>query len=70
MRTSSTSSSRSSLQRLPWAGLLALALLLAIDRTGFGFEGPWGQLAIDDANSAAATRFELKRLRAQPAGRA
>ena len=32
MRNSSTSSSKSSLQRLPWAGLLALALLLVIDR--------------------------------------
>jgi hypothetical protein len=69
VRNSSTSSSKNSLQRLPWAGLLALALLLVIDRAGLGFEGPWAQLAIDDPNSAAATRLELKRLRAQPPGR-
>jgi len=69
VRNSSTSSSKSSLQRLPWAGLLALALLLAIDRAGLGFEGPWAHMAIDDPNSAAATRLELKRLRSQPPGR-
>jgi len=36
---------------------------------GLGFEGPWAHLAIDDPNSAAATRLELKRLRAQPPGK-
>ena len=69
MKNSFTSSSRAGLQRLPWAGLLALALLLAIDRAGLGFEGPWEYMAIDDPNSAAATRLELKRLRGQPPGR-
>jgi len=68
VKSSSTSSSRPALRGLPWAGLLALALLLAIDRAGLGFGGPWEHLAIGDPNSAAATRLELKRLRAQPPG--
>jgi hypothetical protein len=67
VRNSSTSSS--SARRLPWAGLLALALLLAVDRIVFGVATPWTRLALDDPHSAASSRLELSRLGAAPAGR-
>ena len=60
MNSFSTSSSR----RLPWAGLLAVLLLLAADRAALGPHGIWGRLAIDNPNSAARSHLELKQLRA------
>ncbi len=62
MKSFSTSSSR----RLPWAGLLAVLLLLAVDRVALGPHGIWGRLAIDNPNSAARSRLELQQLRAAP----
>jgi hypothetical protein len=52
--------------RLPWAGLLALLALVAIDRAIFGFWQPWEWLGPDDPNSAAGSRLELAQLREQP----
>jgi hypothetical protein len=71
VRASSTSSSehprrRGRWARLPWAGLIALLLLLAADRVVFGTSGAWEYLRPDDPNSAAWWRIELKRLVAQP----
>ncbi len=73
MTTSSTSSSErgrargpGTLPRLPWAGLLALALLFAFDRVIFAFPATWRGLPVDDPNSAAATRLELLELRREP----
>lgn len=73
--TSSTSSSdpaaarRRRLARLPWAGLLALVLLLGADRAVFGFRGPWQWFDVGNPNSAVGTRLELKELVAAPPGR-
>jgi hypothetical protein len=75
--TSSTSSSeparelprRSTWARLPWAGLLAVLALLAMDRVTFGFNGPWHWLRTDDPNSAAGSRLELGLLVDQPSVR-
>jgi hypothetical protein len=67
-KTSVKSFSTSSFRRLPWAGLLALVLLLAVDRVALGPHGIWGWLAIDDPNSAARSRLELQQLRAAPSG--
>jgi hypothetical protein len=72
--TSSTSASeprrgRALRSRWPWAGLLALALLLGADRLLFGLPGPWHWLLVDDPNSAAGTRLELRELVASPRAR-
>ncbi|MDJ0852490.1 MAG: hypothetical protein QNK04_29310 [Myxococcota bacterium] len=73
MTTSSTSSSepgpgarRRALARLPWAGVLAVALLLLVDRSLFGFPAVWRWLPVDDPNSAAAMRLELLALHDAP----
>jgi hypothetical protein len=68
VKTSCTSSS-SAWRALPWAGLLAIVLVVAFDRFAFRYEAPWERMAIHDANSAALTRLELKQLRAQPGER-
>lgn len=52
--------------RLPWAGLLALLVLLAADRLAFGVSGAWAWLRPDDPNSAASWRIELEQLAEQP----
>jgi hypothetical protein len=72
--TSSTSSSDAGgrphpLRLLPWAGLLALALLLLLDRGLLGHDGPWQLFVVEDPNSAAGTRVALKQLREAPQGR-
>ena len=73
MTTSSTSSSEATragrarrLGRLPWAGLLAVATLLLLDRVLFVVPATWRALPVDDPNSAAATRLELLELRRSP----
>jgi hypothetical protein len=66
-RTSSTSASSAGRWReWPWAGLLALLLLLAGDRWLLGSHGAWALLDRGDPDSAAGTRIELARLVAQP----
>lgn len=64
MSPSSTSSSR----RWPWAGLLAAALLLAVDAAVLGPWGAWEWLAERDPEQRALVRLELERVRAAPPG--
>jgi hypothetical protein len=72
VKTSSTSGSDARARRgsraLPWAGLLAAALLLAGDRLVLGPDGPWQWFVSPDPHSTAATRLALKELRAAPPG--
>ena len=69
MKSSSTSSSRTGLQRLPWAWLLALALLLAIDRLAFGITGTWAALSARDPYGLATPRLAMQEIRRQPPGK-
>jgi hypothetical protein len=51
--------SRTTLARLPWAGLLALLAVLALDRTAFGLHGTWAALAARDPLGVATPRLAL-----------
>lgn len=51
--------SRTALARLPWAGLLALLALLALDRTAFGLRGTWAALAARDPLGVATAQLAL-----------
>ncbi|MBW1686381.1 MAG: hypothetical protein JRS35_15105 [Deltaproteobacteria bacterium] len=66
MRNSSTSSSKSSLQRLPWAGLLALALLLVIDRLAFDATGVWAALSARDPYGIGTPHLAMQEIRREP----
>ncbi len=66
MKNSSTSSSNRSLRRLPWAGLLFLALLLAIDRLAFGVTGTWAALSARDPYGVATSRLAMQEIRREP----
>jgi hypothetical protein len=68
VKTSSTSSSssRRGLGRLPWAGLLALALLLALDRGVFGAHAPWSALSARDPFGIATPLLALQEIRSAP----
>ena len=67
---SSTSSSR--VRALPWAGLLAVALLLALDAGVLGTRGPWAALALRVQGAGAAPsgvaddRLALREIRSAP----
>ena len=62
MSRSSTSSSRS----LPWAGLVAVLLLLAVDRGVLGVNGPWEKLSSGRPTGAAVSRLALQEIRSAP----
>ena len=72
---SSTSSSRARARALPWAGLLAAALLLALDASVLGTRGPWAMLAERVRGAGAAPsgvandRLALREVRSAPPGR-
>lgn len=51
--------------RLPWAGLLALLALLALDRTAFGLHGTWAALAARDPFGLAPAQLALLDAREQ-----
>jgi len=57
---------RLAMRRWPWAGILAIALLLVADRAMFGLHGPWQWFVIEDPNSAAGTRLALRELSEAP----
>ena len=69
MKNSSTSSSRTSLRRLPWAWLLALALLLAIERLVFGVTGTWAALSARDPYGVATAQLAMHEIRRVPLGK-
>ncbi len=69
MKSSSTSASRAAAARLPWAGLLAVLLVLALDQRILGPDGPWQLLVGADPESAAPARLALRELRAANPGR-
>jgi len=69
VKSSSTSSSRTGLQRFPWAWLLALALLLAIDRLAFGITGTWAALSARDPYGLATPRLAMQEIRREPPGK-
>lgn len=69
MKSSSTSASRAGAARLPWAGLLAALLVLVLDRTILGPDGPWRLFVGRDPESAAPARLALRELRAAAPGR-
>jgi hypothetical protein len=69
VKNSSTSSSKSSFQRLPWAGLLALALLLAIDRLAFDATGTWAALSARDPYGLATPHLAMQEIRREPLGK-
>jgi len=72
VRRSSTSSS----ERLPWAGIWAVIVVIAIDVLLFSSWGPWEALyphvSVDDllANGIARDRVQLQALAAVPEGKA
>ena len=66
MKNSCTSSSRTSLPRLPWAWLLALALLLAIDRLAFDVTGTWAALSAQDPFGVATPQLAMHEIRREP----
>jgi hypothetical protein len=51
--------------RLPWAGLLALAALLALDRGAFGLRATWAALSARDPFGVATPQLALRDARAQ-----
>jgi hypothetical protein len=59
----------SGLARLPLAGVVAMAVLVAADRGLLGPDGPWERFVVEDPNSAAPARLALRELRAAEAGR-
>jgi hypothetical protein len=67
---SSTSSSRA--RALPWAGILAAALLLALDASVLGTRGPWAALSVRVRGAGAAPsgvandRLALREVRSAP----
>jgi hypothetical protein len=69
VKNSSTSSSRTGLRRLPWAGLLALALLLAIDRLAFDVTGTWAALSARDPYGPATAHLAMQEIRREPPGK-
>jgi len=58
------------LARLPWAGVVAVAVLVAADACVLGSDGPWELFVGDDPESAAPARLALRELRRGEAGRA
>jgi len=69
VKSSSTSSSRTRFQRLPWAGLLALALLLVIDQLAFDATGTWAALSARDPFGVATPRLAMQQILREPPGK-
>jgi len=58
------------LARLPWAGVVAVAVLVAVDACVLGPDGPWQVFVGEDPESAAPSRLALRDLRRAEPGRA